>query len=190
MHSSAKEVPGHENWWYGGVDRIRTQTGRARRVKNYLQLGEGPGDDAIHQTGGHERECPYPTGSPGGMGQLAPSVPQKAQARQSAQGTGQRGMGQRRMPSLVSDVRVIPNSFGYRDGPPEPSSGMLSASGIPPRASSVENIQRCKHDDFIKVRVSGDTCAGDGSPSNRGNSDPGGSDTTMWRPPSPASPLA
>lgn len=64
------------------------------------------------------------------------------------------------------------------------------ASGISPRASSAENIQRCKHDDFIQVRVSGDTCAGDGSPSNRGNSDPGGSDTTMWRPPSPASPLA
>lgn len=91
---------------------------------------------------------------------------------------------------MVSDVRVIPNSFGYRDGPAEPSSGMLSASGVPPRASSSETIQRCKHDDFIKVRVSGDTCAAHGSPSNRGNSDPGGSDTTMWRPPSPASPLA
>lgn len=76
------------------------------------------------------------------------------------------------MPSLVLDVRVIPDSFGYREGPPEPSSGMLAASGAPPRASSSENIQRCKHDDFIKVRVSGDTCADDGSPSNRGNSDP------------------
>lgn len=94
------------------------------------------------------------------------------------------------MPSLVSDVGVIPNSFGYQDGPPEPSSGMLSASGFQPWASCAENIQRCKHDDFIEVQVSGDTCAGDGSPSNLGNSDPGGSDTTMWRLPSPASPLA
>jgi hypothetical protein len=57
------------------------------------------------------------------------------------------------MLSLVSDIRVIPNSFGYGVGPLEPSSGMLFASGFLPWASSAENSPRCKHDDFIRVLV-------------------------------------
>lgn len=73
----------------------------------------------------------------------------KAWAKETSQGWTDH----RRMLSLVSDVRVIPHSFGYSPGPLEPSSGMLFASGLLPQASSAENSPRCKHGDFIRVLV-------------------------------------
>lgn len=89
--------------------------------------------------------------------------PAQACARQPAQGL----VG---CPCGLS-ARAIPLRWA-RAEPAEPGSGRLAASGCPPHASSAENIQRCKHDDLIKVLVLGDTCAGDGSPASRGNSDP------------------
>lgn len=91
----------------------------------------------------------YPNWVSVGLMQPVPFSLLKAWAKETSQGWTDH----RRMLSLGSDVRVIPNSFGYSMGPLEPSSGMLFASGLLPRASSAANSPRCKHGDFIRVLV-------------------------------------